>query len=639
LTALATLAVALGSAAGASADPGSLDTSFNGTGIVNLPSGSQLFGVATQSNGEIVAVGRSGSSVLVRRYTTGGALDAQYVGPSGTARGVAVQPDGKIVIAGTSGGAMLVERLTTSLTPDSSFGSGGVATAFGGQNGVANAVAVGPDGSIVAAGSVNGGNTRVGVARFSSSGATVWATVPGFDNYSVINGVAIQPDGKIVFVGSQAPSLSTDGLIGRLNPDGSLDSSFAGGVYTYHYPGGGYTSLNAVTIQNNGQIVAAGVDAGGPNAIFVRINLNGSFDQGFGSGGVAAMTAQQNTNSQVGYIGAYGVGIAGGGRIVGDGNFVDSNTVVDAAAWALTPGGSPETTFGTNGRVTTPSNGYEACALSIAPDGSLVSVGNTVATVPDYSPCQVNGSAASFVARYIGYGPPPPPPPPPPPVTTTAPIVTTGAASSLAQSSAAIAGQINPGGLQTSYHFKYGTSTSYGSSSPTATLPAGASAVAVSAQLSGLQAGTTYHYQLVASNADGTVAGADRTFTTAKAPVVPRLKLTLSGLLRSYSIATVEKRGLTVHVRCSRPCSIKGSLLISAANAKRLRLGTRRLAIANGTASLKRGGSGRVVLHLTAKAAKAIKKLKQLGVTLSLVATPSSGGPRASVSKPLTLKR
>src|SRR5207245_445909 len=57
--------------------------------------------------------------------------------------------------------------------------------------------------------------------------------------------------------------------------------------------------------------------------------------------------------------------------------------------------------------------------------------------------------------------------------------------------------------------------SAYGTSVPCAALPgAGTSAVAVSAEVEGLAANSTYHFRIVASNAGGTSAGADQTFTT-----------------------------------------------------------------------------------------------------------------------------
>ncbi|MFI5054000.1 MAG: hypothetical protein ACHQDE_06525, partial [Acidimicrobiia bacterium] len=107
--------------------------------------------------------------------------------------------------------------------------------------------------------------------------------------------------------------------------------------------------------------------------------------------------------------------------------------------------------------------------------------------------------------------------------TTTAanaPAVTTGAASAIGPRDATVNGSVNPNGASTTYWFQYGTTTSYGLQTGTRSAGSGTNGQPVSAHLSGLTTGTTYHYRLVAQNSAGTTQGGDQTFTTslAKAP-------------------------------------------------------------------------------------------------------------------------
>jgi 6-phosphogluconolactonase (cycloisomerase 2 family) len=95
------------------------------------------------------------------------------------------------------------------------------------------------------------------------------------------------------------------------------------------------------------------------------------------------------------------------------------------------------------------------------------------------------------------------------------PDVTTSAASSVAQSSATLAGTVNPRRKATTYHFVYGTTTSYGITTADTSAGASATAVGVSAPVTALAQGLTYHYALEATNVDGTTRSADQTFTTA----------------------------------------------------------------------------------------------------------------------------
>jgi hypothetical protein len=98
------------------------------------------------------------------------------------------------------------------------------------------------------------------------------------------------------------------------------------------------------------------------------------------------------------------------------------------------------------------------------------------------------------------------------------PSVVTGSASAVGATSATVAGSVNPNGQATTYHFDYGTSTTYGAQAPAPPDPSagsGTTSQPVSANLTGLSPGTTYHYRLVAKNASGTQVGSDQTFATA----------------------------------------------------------------------------------------------------------------------------
>jgi hypothetical protein len=100
-----------------------------------------------------------------------------------------------------------------------------------------------------------------------------------------------------------------------------------------------------------------------------------------------------------------------------------------------------------------------------------------------------------------------------------APLVTTGGAAQVTIASATLTGTVNPRGLSTSYYFQYGTTTAYGSRTPSTGAGKGGAAVAAAAQIGGLGSNTRYHYRLIAHSSDGTTAGNDRTFKTPKQPL------------------------------------------------------------------------------------------------------------------------
>jgi Fibronectin type III domain len=101
---------------------------------------------------------------------------------------------------------------------------------------------------------------------------------------------------------------------------------------------------------------------------------------------------------------------------------------------------------------------------------------------------------------------------------TAAPTAITGPVSSVGPTSATANGTVNPNGQSTTWYVEYGTSTAYGTKTSSKSAGAGASNTAVSASLTGLAPGTTYHYRVVATNGAGTARGADGIFATPSAP-------------------------------------------------------------------------------------------------------------------------
>jgi hypothetical protein len=95
------------------------------------------------------------------------------------------------------------------------------------------------------------------------------------------------------------------------------------------------------------------------------------------------------------------------------------------------------------------------------------------------------------------------------------PVATTEPATGISTEGATLNGAVNPQGISTTYHFDYGTTTSYGSSTPeSGSIGNGTNSVAVSRAISGLLPSTTYHFRVVATNLEGTSYGQDRTFST-----------------------------------------------------------------------------------------------------------------------------
>ena len=100
------------------------------------------------------------------------------------------------------------------------------------------------------------------------------------------------------------------------------------------------------------------------------------------------------------------------------------------------------------------------------------------------------------------------------------PQVFTGSATQVGQAAATLNGSVNPRGLATTYRFDYGKTTTYGLSTPVGSAGSGTTAKSVSAHITGLAPGTTYHFRLEATNSAGTTLGKDAHFKT-----LPRLTI------------------------------------------------------------------------------------------------------------------
>jgi uncharacterized delta-60 repeat protein len=266
---------------------GALDASFGNGGQVTTDFGSgynYTYAVAIQSDGKIVAAGYafiwSDFDFALARYSSDGSLDNSF-GSGGLvstdfggwdyAYSVAIQSDGKIVVAGYApvGGNnnFALARYNSDGTLDGSFGSGGmVITDFGSDNDRASAIAIQSDGKIVAAGfTLVDANTDFALARYNSDGSL--DTIFGSGGMVITDfgsgndrarAVSLQSDGKIVAAGAADISNIANFALARYNSDGTLDVSFGSGGRVTTSFGSGPAVANALAMQSDGQIVAAG---------------------------------------------------------------------------------------------------------------------------------------------------------------------------------------------------------------------------------------------------------------------------------------------------------------------------------------------------------------------------------------------
>ncbi|MFO0846310.1 MAG: hypothetical protein U0797_28700 [Gemmataceae bacterium] len=301
---------------------GALDVTFNPGGSqpgVITSTGSYFNAVAIQADGKILAAGRtygaSDDSFLLRRYTAAGALDPTF-GTNGSVTtgfakkqtdeiaAIAIQPwDQKIIAVGyvNDNRTWGVVRYNTNGTLDTTFNGTGKVTGFVGKGTAyeqAQAVVVQADGKIVVVGRVTGaeGYLDFAVARYNPNGSldTTFGTggkvltdfrseQPGSRSEDSAYGVALQPDGKIVVVGKANGIAPDDFAVARYNPNGTLDTTFAGdGKLLVVSPFGGGAYFDSVALQSDGKIVASG---GYGLAWVARLQTNGVLDPSFDGDG------------------------------------------------------------------------------------------------------------------------------------------------------------------------------------------------------------------------------------------------------------------------------------------------------------------------------------------------------------------
>jgi uncharacterized delta-60 repeat protein len=213
------------------------------------------------------------------------------------ARAVAVQPDGKVVAVGHDGGDFVVMRYNVDGTLDSGFGTGGrVTTAIGTETDEAHGVAIQGDGKIIVAGfAQTSGMRSMAVVRYLSNG-TLDTTFDGDGKAVSLVGafggegrdVVLQSDGKIVVGGDYWSGTDTDFALVRFNSDGSLDTSFGtGGIVTVAQPGR-HDEAACVALAPDGKIVLAGHYQQGTDYVIelARFQTNGVLDTTFSGDGI-----------------------------------------------------------------------------------------------------------------------------------------------------------------------------------------------------------------------------------------------------------------------------------------------------------------------------------------------------------------
>lgn len=420
-------ALALMANQGAQAQDGTFDPTWptEGRGLIRSGAGFSDLGnsIAVQSTGRLVLGGNCSRidappGVCVMGLLPDGAVDTEHFGNilagygtmvlANDARftgnhqiaqnGLALQHDNRIVVGSTefsngrnearvtrlSASGTFIQHLSDPIYRRVLFADNDPSTA----DDAVNAVAVAPDGKIVAAGATayhyddgSGGEVvdwDMGVARFNADmtpdvgfngdGTRTVALDQGGDDFDRASAVAVQSDGKIVVAGvarSADGTVNMDAVVVRLNVDGSLDDSFnMGGKATIPpipMPNGSWVvnSVNAVAIDRRGRILIAGsmlrFDLSGAQGVVIqqfvaRLTSQGARDTSFvGIEGVNVIT-WPFTNPERDEV--FGLALQGDGKILLYGSAATDQQAVPASAWVaerLLPNGAIDASFGNSG--------------------------------------------------------------------------------------------------------------------------------------------------------------------------------------------------------------------------------------------------------------------------------------------------
>ncbi|MFN5061916.1 MAG: Ig-like domain-containing protein [Pseudomonadota bacterium] len=183
----------------------------------------------------------------------------------------------------------------------------------------------------------------IGLMKFNSSGALVASfgdqgrVLINLGQYEHGNSI-IEHNGKYLIAGFTGPSLLGDGLIIRINEDGTLDPTFGtNGVVTVD-AGGTADGFYGVRVGADGMIYAAGSRNDGERGFLARLNQQGALDPSFDGDGIVL-------GSLAGEF-AYATALADNKVVVG------AYTPLwppDPAIVRYLPNGAPDTTFGVNG--------------------------------------------------------------------------------------------------------------------------------------------------------------------------------------------------------------------------------------------------------------------------------------------------
>lgn len=349
-------------------------------------------------------------------------------------RAAAILPDGRILVAGSvytgsPGYSIVLARFLPDGGADTEFGVNGEVSIAIPVSFQANAIAVQVDGKIVVGGSTNNGiygrnhQFDMALARFLADGTLDTAFGNGgvvitnvFGGEDRANAVSILPDGKILVGGWAATAgwpTQYDFVLARYLTDGRLDSSFGvNGIRSTDFYGS-WDFLQALVVQPDGKIVAAGEVKYTPMATpynwymsvgLARYHPDGQLDVSFGEGG-KVHTEFYDEQGYVQSSSAKSVALQPDGGIVITGHTIIGNQYQNRNVILVRylPDGGLDPRFGSDGRVSTDLGRADDFGNSVLvqADGKIVVAGD-YAAIDAYD--TISGNRDFLVLRYHSNG-------------------------------------------------------------------------------------------------------------------------------------------------------------------------------------------------------------------------------------------
>lgn len=180
-----------------------------------------------------------------------------------------------------------------------------------------------------------------------------------FDNINTLNAIKLQNDGKILVAGTQAPSTAGSQqlpYLGRLNADGSIDSTFNGtGSHTRRFDNISSGVFCNINILPDGRILATGLCGaninGGQYALgAMQFNTDGTLDTTFNGDGIFTyQSVQLPLNHSNGHLLSNGNAVLTGHQDDQIGHHFIISILLDAS-------GNMVNTYGTSGLYTDPTS-------------------------------------------------------------------------------------------------------------------------------------------------------------------------------------------------------------------------------------------------------------------------------------------